>query len=594
MAGVGPAQPAAVDPAQAIDARERELRQDPFVATMWGQYPQSTNSGSAKTWFPGPDNVARPDRSYDTLMLLSFFGFGSMFGLTDFYLRSPLTGIIKIVLVIVFASGTMGVAAAPLFLAGILEFLHIWFEKPRVVTYGMSSAFDLATGIGQGMITDKETHYKQTTDFTTWQILSLLGPLGIDAFYQGIPALGFRKVFDTLIFVGFAVGAWRAVWDERGLGSIITLLMFASIFGIFVIIPWMTSLSSLRSPTSIFSSDGGSKYENLLNFFYSWIKRSFGPNTGDEVKRDFGITMESGAELKEKFEIKWVKPEGFSAIKTVKKLTHRSNESLWPLSFALGNVISGPFLIIFRPLIDLIMKWIMTGSPVGFMPPPFTTSVEASYMGIKALREGRTAGLAGGLLGSALGGRLPGGLGGMASVLGSSNPLAAAAGALGSSNPLAAAAGALGSSNPLAAAAGALGGGLPGGLSSTLEGAATQALSGRLPGGLGDAATQALSAAATNPLAAATGALGSHVPGRLGEAAAALGGGTGGLSSALEGAVANPLDVARRAALPNQGGGARTEPESALSTEAIALGATVAALIAGGAIKLAVDSLVTK
>ena len=177
-------------------------------------------------------------------------------------------------------------------------------------------------------------------------------------------------------------------------------------------------------------------------------------------------------------------------------------------------------------------------------------------MGIKALREGRTAGLAGGLLSSGLSSRIPG-VGGV-----------------------------------IGGVAGALGGGA-GGLG-VLGGAATQALSGRLPGGLGDAATQALSAAATNPLAAATGALGSHVPGRLGEAAAALGGGTGGLSSALEGAVANPLDVARRAALPNQGGGARTEPESTISTEAIALGATVAALIAGGAIKLAVDSLVSQ
>ena len=47
--------------------------------------------------------------------------------------------------------------------------------------------------------------------------------------------------------------------------------------------------------------------------------------------------------------------------------------------------------------------------------------------------------------------------------------------------------------------------------------------------------------------------------------------------------------------IPNVGrmvGGAH--PEASLSTEAIALGATVVALVAGGAIKLAVDSLIPK
>jgi hypothetical protein len=47
-------------------------------------------------------------------------------------------------------------------------------------------------------------------------------------------------------------------------------------------------------------------------------------------------------------------------------------------------------------------------------------------------------------------------------------------------------------------------------------------------------------------------------------------------------------------AVPNQTGGARSRrvEEPSLSTEAIALGATVAVLVAGGAIKLAVDSLI--
>jgi len=467
---------------------------DAFMAAAQGHVPLSTNAGSVHTWFP--TEPPRPDRSYDTLWKMSGFGIGSAFGLTDFYLRSPLTGLLKLGIAITVLLSTTGAGAVslsgllPLLLWGFWEFLHIWTEKDRVVNYGLSAPFDAWHGIGQGMVTDKTTNYQQKTDFTTWQLLSLIGPFGIDAFMAGKPALGFRKLMDTLLFIAFASGAWGA-WNDGGSRSgIITLLFLASLIGVFVITPWLTGLTSLvSSPSTVFKSDGKSRFSSLINYFTSSLEEQFGKNTSTEVMRDFGIHLESGSELRDKFVIEWKDP---AQKKEEAKKQPPPEVTAWQMSFALGNMITGTIV------------WIMSFFPLPFMT--FTNATELKYRNIKEQR-GETP--------YPFEPKLPGGLGSMASTVTSAIP---------------------GAGSILAAAA-----------SGT-------------PPSLGDLATAGGLRVPADPLTAARTAAVEHLAGGL----------------------------------PTHRGGARKAPKTeseGLSTEAIALGATVAALIAGGAIKLAADSL---
>jgi hypothetical protein len=105
-----------------------------------GRYPLSENTGAARYW-TGPDKVPRPDREYWWLAVISIV-FG-LIGADHFWLRSPKTGFLKMI--------TMGGFG----LWWLWDVAQILTEKARIMAYGMSTPFDLTTGIAQGMITDK-------------------------------------------------------------------------------------------------------------------------------------------------------------------------------------------------------------------------------------------------------------------------------------------------------------------------------------------------------------------------------------------------------------------------------------------------------
>jgi len=464
----------------------------PFMEAAKGRVPLSTNAGSANIWFPG--DVPRPDRDYDTLWWHSLFGLGSALGITDFYMRSPITGLIKLIIFIVLIAATPVLGGFAM-IWGIWEFLHITYEKSRVVNYGLSAPFDAWHGIGQGMVTDKPTNYTQRSNFTAWQATSILSFLGIDGLATGKPGLFFRKFLDAAILGGCLYGIVHLIAIGASWVGIFFLALFTLFPLFFVIYPYYITLkAALGKPDTLFTT--GLNFEGRIVDFYNyyglWAAGAFGDNTERGMRYDIGVTSVSGKVFKKLFEIYYENPEMKRAAEEAKAAEGEASTppGAWIakyssiLSFAMGSL---PLAPIFVPLM-----WFL----VGYIP------VEVGY--------------------------------GAAAVLRGDTPVIPEA--------------------PLP------GFDRVGGLVPSI-----------IPTNLGDVAKTAFMStkAARN--------VGSQFALKQAEAA---------------GRITAARDAAAAAA--GMAGGARKEPEQTLSTESIALGATVAALIAGGAIKLAVDTLMPK
>jgi TM2 domain-containing membrane protein YozV len=209
------------------------MADDDFMKLAKGRYPLSTNISSAYFWAPGDvthteikdasgndlksygSHIPRPDRHLETLQNLTWLGF---LGLDHFYLRSPATGIAKLLTL-----GGFG-------LWWLFDIVQLWTEKERVLNYGLTAPFEWITGIGQGMIysgDSKNYKYKQTTSFTTWMVATLFGFTGIDMFVLGRLWLGVRK-FMIFMLAGSAVAPMVLIFLERGLWA---SLDSAGIFG---------------------------------------------------------------------------------------------------------------------------------------------------------------------------------------------------------------------------------------------------------------------------------------------------------------------------------------------------------------------------
>jgi hypothetical protein len=325
------------------------------MAAARGRFPLSTDSGAATSWFQ-PGEVPLPDREYGTLW------WWALAGLNHFYLRSVLPGLFKAGLLIV--GGLLAIARSPTAFLPIVGFgvwwawdlLQLATEKERVIAYGMTTPFDYTTGIGQGMIVDGQTNYRQRADFVGWQLMSVLGPLGVDALLQGRPGLFVRKLIDTILFSSFASGLFKGLWNGDVSDAVLSFLfLFTALFGFFVLLPWITTVGALGHPTTMFTE--GIKispaFEKFLNFFDSWTG-GFGPNTQSEVRRDFGIASIPGADLRRDFKIYRHDPAA-PAEEKEKGAGGQQEQTTWPMSVGLGNAITGPiaalvakFILMFR------------------------------------------------------------------------------------------------------------------------------------------------------------------------------------------------------------------------------------------------------
>lgn len=268
-----------------------------FDADMEKQAPLSKNMGAASTWTE-PGEPPRPDRKLSWLKGLTILG--GVLGVDHFYLRSPLTGLVKL-----FTAGGVG-------LWWLWDILQVWTEGDRVVKHGLTMPFDFGTGIGQGMITDKETHYKQRSSFSLWQLAALFGFVGMDSFLLGKWGQGARKITE---FILFAVGVVSLVlaYTANGVSGLITFgkiitALIVIFFGGIVMTNWGVSLGTIMERPGQFFTTGinvTQKMRDMLNSYTGILDNyTFMPDDfRDRVKSDMNYGSIPGPEMKARFAI---------------------------------------------------------------------------------------------------------------------------------------------------------------------------------------------------------------------------------------------------------------------------------------------------
>jgi hypothetical protein len=646
--------------------------QDPFMAAAEGHVPLSSNAGSAATWFPSAETPPRPDRDYTTLRWLSVLG---GLGFNDFYLRSPITGLLKLLIMggIALIAGPFGALAAVVF-TGLWEYLHVTTEKERVVNYGISAPFDLWHGVGQGMVTDQPTNYHQNYSYTAWQLTALFSFLGIDGIATGKPGVLIRKFIDFAFFCGYIVGLVYLIKAPNSVGRIVGLVFVGLLLAIlapFVIGPYFYTLrAALSNPNDVMSGAVGTGIKEdstlwrLYNYYTVWAGWN-GESTKKGIVHDIGLGEAKPGEMKKKYEIKYETPKMRKTAAIAAQAETQStapalpnipglesakaaSSSTFALSLLLGTFPLGLITILVSNLVP---------SPLPIVS--FGTFFDVMYR-FAALSRGEeisTADLLRGIPGASE-------LAGMTEAMQGATRLGRAgiqarqqaegavvrAGELVDSGTTAAIAGTRRFGEDVRTASGHVGsaiGSVAGRLGSEIVGAtqivgaaARRAVSpaprGRQRGGPppDDEEGQELATVAAAPAAARAAAVvpepapapapaaaraaavvpepapapASAAPGerRVMQPVSSAGARkieltplpqrrNMGLAAAM-GLAGSPFEGGLFGTAPptTHRGGARAEPDAPLSTEAIALGATVAALIAGGAIKLAVDSLVTQ
>jgi len=169
-----------------------------FMDTVKGKISELKNLSSAGSWTPA-DGVPRPDVKYDTLFWMS--ALGGFLGLDHLYMRSPVTAFLKILSLVVLPG-----------VWWLWDILQLSTEKERVLNYGMSSPFDIFTGIAQGMITDKPSQYTTGGYFGVWIFAKLFGFLGFSDMAGGRPWLGLRKMIIFLLTSATFTWAMQGSW----------------------------------------------------------------------------------------------------------------------------------------------------------------------------------------------------------------------------------------------------------------------------------------------------------------------------------------------------------------------------------------------
>lgn len=149
--------------------------------------------------YSGECTYINPDRDYATARSLSIFG--GLLALDHFYLRSPTTAFMKIIV-------------------NLLTFGLWWFwdvdqfvnQKERVLHYGLNYIFDLDRGIARGTILEGKPKFVSKKDFSSFVLLGIFfGILGLDRMYLGDKFVlqGVVKFLSCFLIVGFI---W-VIWD---------------------------------------------------------------------------------------------------------------------------------------------------------------------------------------------------------------------------------------------------------------------------------------------------------------------------------------------------------------------------------------------
>ena len=268
----------------AVRIRRMTATEDPFMKIAEGRFPLSTESiSSAGFWAPRftaestvppvGEYVPRPDRNVDTLWKYSLLGF---LGLDHFYLRSPVTGIAKLL--------TMG----GFLVWWLWDLIQISTERERVLNYGLSGPFDAFTGVGQGMMYEgSKWNYSQITDFGSWAVATIFGFLGIDMFLLGRFWLGFRKLIIFLLtmsaiapfLVKLATGGFWSAISSIGIFSLIwTIFCFMLAIGLAII--WMGDLSTILTHPDTIMKKGMPISQTAVDSL-GWVKKLYMDDKGN-------------------------------------------------------------------------------------------------------------------------------------------------------------------------------------------------------------------------------------------------------------------------------------------------------------------------
>jgi hypothetical protein len=332
--------------------------------------------------------VPRPDKSGSWLAFLSAFPITGLLGIDHIWLRSPGTGILKL----------LSNAIVP-GLWYIWDILQVFNEWERVKLYGLNAPFDTITGIAQGVLYDGWTNeYAQSMNFGLWMFGVFFGFMGLDCFIMGKFWLGMRKLFITIFTIACVVPLFYSNWSFFTL--ILVFFLLPEIIGL--VAAWASDLINvLGNPAKVIST--GLKPPSLAYDAFAFFIKMYEdkPNTCPE---DLKLELEK---LKQHY---MFKKEGITAaeMKSYFWIAHGAESAA---SEGKGK--------------DTI--------PPGF--PPLTLAVRACSIVVKwvwdAVKAAGTAAFKASPAGRAAGGlALAGGAGGgLAALAGAGNPAAALAGA---------------------------------------------------------------------------------------------------------------------------------------------------------------------
>jgi TM2 domain-containing membrane protein YozV len=142
--------------------------------------------------------------SFNILYFLSIIPLTGFFGLDHLYARSPKTAALKALTNFV----TFGWWY-------IYDALQVVLRPDQVKIFGFSAPIAGPLGIGAGQFSGESQDADRAYRFSIYALLVCLVPFGIDYFYLGKNAMGFFKLFCTVvpIFLPIAliIGAWNII-----------------------------------------------------------------------------------------------------------------------------------------------------------------------------------------------------------------------------------------------------------------------------------------------------------------------------------------------------------------------------------------------
>jgi hypothetical protein len=255
--------------------------EDPFMKAAVGHYPLSENTGAARYWTT--DGLPHPDRPYLSLLVISIL-FG-IIGIDHFWLRSPKTGFLKML-----TFGGFG-------LWWLWDVVQLLTEKERVLNYGMTTPFDITTGIAQGMITDKKTNYQSKANYGIWAFTAIFSFLGFDSlFVMKNMGQGLRKLLEGGLVLASLVIVLTIATDGMPhgffawIGALIKVAFAVTcltLFGTSVGVSWIKTLTKAMGPPETLMQEGiifSAKDDKLVNAQVESMLLA--TTTADDINRD--------------------------------------------------------------------------------------------------------------------------------------------------------------------------------------------------------------------------------------------------------------------------------------------------------------------